>query len=49
GNEGAGVRPEILEAAAGVVSVPMPGATESLNVGMAGAVLLFELTQEYKG
>jgi RNA methyltransferase, TrmH family len=47
GNEGAGVRPEVREHAAGVLSVPMPGTTESLNVGMAGSVLLFELTQEY--
>ncbi len=45
GNEGAGPRVEI--AAAGErVSVPMPGPADSLNVGMAGAILLYALTRE---
>ncbi len=46
GNEGAGVREAVRMMASGTVSVPMSGPAESLNVGMAGSVLLFELTQE---
>lgn len=44
GNEGAGPRAEILEAARARLAVPMPGGIESLNVGAAGAVLLYSLT-----
>ena len=46
GNEGAGVRDELKDAATGTVSIPMRGPAESLNVGMAGSVLLYELTKE---
>jgi len=46
GNEGAGVRPEIAAAAAATVAVRMPGPAESLNVAMAGAILLHALTRE---
>ena len=46
GNEGAGVRPEIAEGAAASVAVRMPGPAESLNVAMAGAILLHALTRE---
>ncbi len=46
GNEGAGPRAQITAAAHATVTVPMPGAAESLNVGMAGTVLLYELTRE---
>jgi TrmH family RNA methyltransferase len=45
GNEGAGVRPE-LRAAGRPVAVPMRGGAESLNVGMAGSILLYVLTRE---
>ena len=43
GNEGAGLAPELL-AAAGVrrVSIPHDGRVESLNVAVAGGVLLLE-------
>lgn len=44
GNEGAGVRPGVLEAAGDRVAIPMPGGADSLNVGVAGAILLYELT-----
>jgi len=43
GNEGAGPRPEVLEAAERMVGIPMEGGAESLNAGMAGAILLFAL------
>jgi len=46
GNEGAGVREAAKVMASGTIAVPMSGPVESLNVGMAGSVLLFELTQE---
>jgi TrmH family RNA methyltransferase len=43
GNEGSGVRSEVL-AAGTPVSIPMPGGVESLNAGVAGAILLYALT-----
>jgi RNA methyltransferase, TrmH family len=46
GNEGSGVREEIAAAASRRVGVPMRGPAESLNVGIAGSVLLFALTGE---
>jgi TrmH family RNA methyltransferase len=42
GAEGQGVRRELLEAADLRIKIPMPGAVESLNVGAAAAVCLFE-------
>lgn len=49
GNEAAGPRAEVLEAAGTVVRVPMPGPAESLNVGVAGSILLYALTKEASG
>jgi TrmH family RNA methyltransferase len=43
GNEGSGVRQEIAEVARATLSVPMPGPAESLNVGVAGSILLYSL------
>jgi TrmH family RNA methyltransferase len=45
GNEGAGVRAELLERADRRLSVGMPGPAESLNVAMAGSILLHVLTR----
>lgn len=42
GAEGQGVRPELIAAAGLRIRIPMPGAVESLNVGAAAAVCLFE-------
>jgi len=42
GAEGLGVRHELIEAARLRIKIPMPGAVESLNVGAAAAVCLFE-------
>ena len=42
GNEGAGLPPEILDWADKVIKVPMPGKTESLNAGVAAAVIIYE-------
>ena len=46
GNEGAGVRPALARAARAVVAVPMRGPAESLNVGIAGSILIYGLTRE---
>lgn len=45
GNEGDGPRPEILERAAHRVGVPIEGDVDSLNVAIAGSILLFALTR----
>jgi len=44
GNEGAGPRNELLNKAERVVSIPMAPGVESLNAGVAGAILLYALT-----
>lgn len=46
GNEGAGVRNELVRAAGRRVSVPMQGSVESLNVGVAGSILLYAISRE---
>jgi TrmH family RNA methyltransferase len=46
GNEGAGVRADVAGRAEATVAVRMPGPAESLNVAMAGAILLHALTRE---
>ncbi len=46
GNEGQGVRPEVAESTPLRVCIPMPGATESLNVAAAVAVCLFETVRQ---
>jgi TrmH family RNA methyltransferase len=43
GNEAAGHRPEVVGAAAAKLAVPLASGVESLNVGAAGAVLLWAL------
>lgn len=47
GNEGAGLTEAVAARCERVVSVPMRGGTESLNVAVAGAILLYELTREW--
>jgi TrmH family RNA methyltransferase len=46
GNEARGLPGDVLAAVDGSVSVPMQGAAESLNVAMAGTVLLFESARQ---
>lgn len=46
GSEGQGVRPAVAAAAALRVRIPMPGATESLNVAAAAAICLFETLRQ---
>ena len=48
GNEGAGLSAGLLTAADAVVSIPMPGKAESLNVAAAAAVCLFERVRQLR-
>lgn len=42
GNEGRGLKPELLALARERVTIPMPGGAESLNVAVAAAILMYE-------
>jgi RNA methyltransferase, TrmH family len=46
GNEASGLVPETLKAIGGAVAIPMEGRAESLNVGVACAVLCFEALRQ---
>ena len=46
GNEGRGVSAEALALADRAVILPMRGAAESLNAGVAAAILMWEMTKE---
>ncbi|MGE5471467.1 MAG: TrmH family RNA methyltransferase [Bacteroidota bacterium] len=49
GSEGLGVRRELIAAARLKIKIPMPGAVESLNVGAAAAICLFEMVRRRMG
>jgi TrmH family RNA methyltransferase len=46
GNEAQGVPPRLDPMVHETVVIPMPGATESLNVAVAGSILLFEAVRQ---
>ena len=46
GSEGKGIRPLVLRECDFVVSIPMLGKIASLNVGVAGAVFLYEILRQ---
>lgn len=46
GNEGQGLRPEIIEGIGQGLTIPMPGGTESLNVAAASAMILYEALRQ---
>jgi len=46
GSEGAGVRPVVLKACDEVVSLPMQGMVNSLNVSVAAGVMLYEVVRQ---
>jgi TrmH family RNA methyltransferase len=45
GNEGAGIRPELLARAAQRVTIPIRFAAESLNVAVAAGIVLYQVTR----
>jgi TrmH family RNA methyltransferase len=49
GNEAWGIVEEHRSLLTEVVSIPMPGDAESLNAGIAGAILLFEAVRQRRG
>ncbi len=46
GNEAQGLRKEVLELPGSNVTIPMPGGIESLNVGMACSIMLYEAVKQ---
>ena len=46
GNEGSGVSEELAAQADGAVTIPCPGAVESLNAAVAASVLLYEAARQ---
>lgn len=46
GSEGRGLSAEVASLATGLVTIPMPGSVESLNVGAAAAICLFEQVRQ---
>lgn len=48
GNEVDGLAPEVLDATDVHVRIPMLGIKQSLNVAVAGGVLLFEMLRKYR-
>jgi 23S rRNA (guanosine2251-2'-O)-methyltransferase len=49
GAEGKGLRPLVRRACDGIVSIPLGGRIESLNVSVAAAVLLYEARRQRSG
>jgi TrmH family RNA methyltransferase len=46
GNEGAGLSPKLLALADEKLTIPTPGAVESLNAAIAGSLLLHEASRQ---
>lgn len=46
GNEAAGIPPEVISALDTQVTIPIAGRSESLNVGMAASIVLFEAVRQ---
>lgn len=49
GSEAHGLAPSLLARCRGTVSIPMEGRVESLNAGVAGSVVLFDLARRRRG
>jgi tRNA G18 (ribose-2'-O)-methylase SpoU len=48
GSEGDGITPAVLAACDETVAIPMPPTVDSLNVGAAAAVFLYEVSRQHK-
>ena len=48
GNESSGLDPALCESLSGTVAIPMVGRAESLNVGVAAAVMCFEALRQHR-
>ena len=46
GSEAEGASEQACKLTTTIVSIPMPGEAESLNAGVAGAVLMFEIVRQ---
>lgn len=46
GNEASGIDGSIIQAADRLIKIPMPGNAESLNAGVAGGILMFEVVRQ---
>ncbi|MEG0309042.1 MAG: RNA methyltransferase [Clostridium sp.] len=46
GNEGNGISDEVMELATSKVKIPMLGSTESLNVGIAASIMIYESVRQ---
>ncbi len=46
GGEGGGLGPEIIRACGQAVQIPMPGGMESLNVAVAGSIMVYEALRQ---
>ncbi len=46
GGEGGGLGPEIIQACGQAVQIPMPGGMESLNVAVAGSIMVYEALRQ---
>ncbi len=49
GNEAHGLSDTVVAHVDGLISIPMAGSAESLNVAMAGTVLAFEAARQRRG
>jgi tRNA C32,U32 (ribose-2'-O)-methylase TrmJ len=49
GNEGSGLGAEWISMCDARVTIPCPGAVESLNAGVAGSLLLYEASRQRYG
>lgn len=48
GNEAHGLESEVSEGADIRVTIPMPGGTESLNAGVAGSIIVYEISRHFE-
>ena len=48
GSEGGGISPEIISKSTKSISIPMQGSVESLNVGAAAGIFIYEYFRRYR-